>query len=878
MVCQGGARSCHPTREPPGGSRGGRRSRRYCGSIATSDIDAAKQVIDQLRVKAAALRGVAEPFDNGGFIEPVRRPAQDQATWGGDVQMWFCGWLDEFGGWLRICLGGGLFELAERIGHRITDLENLVTQLGMGLLPPPLAPLKAVGKVPGPNPGFVMRLPHPPRQAVSMAPEPMRHLANSLFGAKDALLAQGRVVRDNLEPVVIGPAGLGATLVGAAGNLPPDAAEAVGYPRSFTDAATQLDAAAQDVLARAAKWEEAQKAADSAASGLLGGLTLTAETAGLHAWAERVTTPEGLVVEATDDATVDEGLRAIVAEWSSTQAAGGEAAGDFARALDPPKFRAEDHGPGLPHPDTTDLVAALAKAEEFADDPACAAAFVNALVPDGLAKWCKLAARTTIDAAEQADVIAPLSRLIGTATRSGAALDPKARQAVLDSPCLDTLVHAGEFDTAFACEAARRILDHPERARRIDATDRLYTAIDSNGHALTGDARYGALLLLANNPAAAQLMCEVRPKLDAKANPLRYQDGEHKGQIIPDGTDRRLPILKALEARGLTGQAAAGALDAGLADLTRQESVNTLELALRMVAHDHLHPRGPGKLVLARLVTDPAIVNRSSDGKRVEPGLFSHQDRALDTMDWETGWDRFNIPRQTLGMAFAKLMEDDSARAELMSGLSLQAAELLRDAAREAGQRHVLPEGSPEQIRVYLDAVERIGEVFGATIAGAKWVGDKPKEPTPFLVAGIELLISEAAKALPGGAVVSEVVGAGAKATAKAGFDIRQREAELKRLKPEQLQSRLLDSLKVLIFTTLLQDEGFVHQMIPPGSPGAEVLRNEGFLDEHGRIRMPAPDDTEAWNRFSPALRAKDSPLGPFLDRAVERARSSLIA
>ncbi|HEV3365214.1 MAG TPA: hypothetical protein VG795_13925, partial [Acidimicrobiia bacterium] len=115
---------------------------------------------------------------------------------------------------------------------------------------------------PGGIPVFELKVPHPPREQVSMSPEAMRALTKALAAAHEAIKAHERRVRDALTPVVMPTAEPTIDLGPASAHLPPDAAEAVGQPKWYLAAAVELDKARVEILNRATKWEEATRATD----------------------------------------------------------------------------------------------------------------------------------------------------------------------------------------------------------------------------------------------------------------------------------------------------------------------------------------------------------------------------------------------------------------------------------------------------------------------------------------------------------------------------------------------------------------------------------------------------------------------------------------
>jgi len=403
---------------------------------------------------------------------------------------------------------------------------------------------------------------------------------------------------------------------------------------------------------------------------------------------------------------------------------------------------------------------------------------------------------------------------------------------LLDSRCLDTMVQFGAYDTGFAIEAGQKILKNPGYYERSDKSDRVYASLDDKGNFISGDARYGALQLLANNPDAARHF---------------YEKAEGAN---------RTEMLKYLEDGGLVGEAAARALEVALHDLTRKESVDTLELALRLTAHGKLHPEGAGKAALARLLSK----------EELRGDLFASVAQPEgDSNLWFTDAEGWNIPGQTLAKAFASIVDDAKARADLLVGLSDQANSLLKEQARALADADSA--SFDKAMQEYFVAVGKIGLVFRAVIEGGAEAG-KVKKPNAAGVTAIERAISEAAKLLPGGAVVVDAAKAGVN-FGKEQLLEHMEKGRLKELDAEGLKSELVDKLKIYAVLNLFSDGRLIARLVPPDS----VLRKPD-----GRVHIPEPPiggvpNTE-WNRFLKDIETTGPPISNVVNDAALRVEA----
>ena len=241
-------------------------SAQYPAGVAGTSFSSVGLLVPQLEEKAAKLRELAKPLIGRQLLVQVQRLAQDPATWRGDIKNACQGWLDVFDSWIGNCLGQPLVEVAMRLEHHITELNDLSRYAGMGMCPAPPKPMPPIRSEPGGLPHFELQMPRPTREPVSMTPDAMRALANALSGAQEEIKAHECKLRDVLAPVVMPPAEPTIDLGPASAHLPVDAAAAVGHPKWYLAVAVELDKARAEILTRAKKWEDAGRATDGMAA------------------------------------------------------------------------------------------------------------------------------------------------------------------------------------------------------------------------------------------------------------------------------------------------------------------------------------------------------------------------------------------------------------------------------------------------------------------------------------------------------------------------------------------------------------------------------------------------------------------------------------
>lgn len=225
----------------------------------------------------------------------------------------------------------------------------------------------------------------------------------------------------------------------------------------------------------------------------------------------------------------------------------------------------------------------------------------------------------------------------------------------------------------------------------------------------------GALNLLANNPDASQSLLETRG---------------------PKG--RRL-IIDTLEDDGITGKAAAAALEVGLDNLDRPGSEKTLELVVRATASGALDLPGAGKQALARLLSSQQGVTRLMD---VADANIKARQR------WTTDYAGFRVPGGTVKSRIGRILDDATARGDFLQGLAEQTADSLGPAADQLASSPI--EGNLEAAMHKLKTSIRRSQRLSQLIAEGVKEPTGEKVANAFLVAGLNLAVSEAAKLIPG--------------------------------------------------------------------------------------------------------------------------------
>lgn len=790
-----------------------------------------------LTEQAERLSGLAQQLTDGRLLEPVLRLAQSGEVWSGPVHDAFLAWLQHgLDFWVRNQLAEGVHLVARALADRAAAFEQAQQAMASGQVGVvgPAAP-SPLGYTPGTPPPFG-QIGGGFRSTFDV--EAMRRLSRLLGETADgAVIEFSRKLGDALEPPLLPPGPPGAPP--RVSPLPPDADAAAGSPKASSASANaylaladELRNAASDIAKRANTLrllEEPIPTVKFDIGSILERIR-SASAAADSAVAKDAQTRAGPEVPPATEAAVPS--REDV-EWSRRE--GAKAADSVADILDDQRFDAKDH---------EKLFIALTKAEQHADDPAFAAAFVESFVPDGLRSWCKLVANSVVDLRAEMDILRPLSRLVGTASMAGEQQRSETHEALLDSPCLDTLVHYGSFDTDFALVAARRILEDPSRYHRADGSDRVYSQLTRDGRYETGDARVGALALLANNPQAARIIAESK------------------------GPSGRMLLLRALEEDGPVGTTAAAALEAGLADLNRVASENTLEVLIKMVNSGELELKGAGKACLARLLTSQDMLEKLANATFLtKEGRGGRRSDAVG----------FGVVASKLEGTFGKILDDEAARAEFSSRLAVQSSALLKEKAMTYAA-----DSGGDPLGPLLKELGDLGNLYQAITEGAYGAASQ-KEANVYAVAGLKKALTETLKLIPGAGLATTLASTAIETQGREWIDEFLGAEEKKRvenLDPEGLAKELEQHLRPLATLALFTNPELVKHLIPPGSPTAARFAAWVHYDEQGNptVTIPPPskeeepgNDPTSWNSFIEALGAERDTEGSALGEAVTR-------
>jgi hypothetical protein len=777
-----------------------------------------------LTEQAEKLQNLARHLSDGRLLEPVLRMAQSGDVWSGAIHDGFLNWMQfALDGWVRNQLAQGIRLVAESLANRAAEIDRVAQAM-----------VNSGGAIPMAQPAPPAPLNYSPGRPPQYGDigggssnnkfnhERMKELARLLESTADGPVIEfARSLRSALEPPPSPPPTPGAPP--ATNPVPPDSAIAAGDPGSSSPGANAYLALA----------DELHKAADDI---------------------ERRVRQLSVLAEPLPTATVDSklfddiGAGATAGVESSTQAGSGTFIGPPAPARSPEELeKARYDGAAAGHDvgkivgakrwddeDHEKLFLALSEAEKHVDDPDYAVAFMKGLVPDGLASWCKLMNNSVIDLQIEMDILRPMSRLFATATHQGEQFPPETRSALMNSRCLDTLVHYGNFETEFAADAARKILKNPDYYERSDKSDRVYMQLDDRRKWHEGDARLGALKMLANNPAAATEILESY------------------------GEEGRRLIFKALEDDDLVGKEAATVLERGLADFpSRKLSEDTLELIIKDSAEGRLDLSDHGKRAMARLLTTEEGMKR----------LLKVSEANVEAWDQsKTSDEGFWVSAGTFKEFAGKLLDDEGARAEFLKGLAAQNAVRMKQEAAALGAEPIGEDIRKSMSRLG-DTIKSFPQLNQLTADGVKDASNE-KEANAFKTAGINLVIGEAIKLVPGGYVGKFVVD---KALETAGSELTDKvlsaeeKKRVKTLDEKGLTNEMDRATHYLALVAVFGDKELTAQLVPPGSP----LR-QWDKDGDGRIQMPTPPlagtkTPKDWQAFTEALkheRDNNTPIG----------------
>jgi len=776
-----------------------------------------------LTEQAEKLQNLARQLSDGRLLEPVLRMAQTGDVWSGPIHDGFLNWMQfALDGWVRNQLAQGIRLVADSLANRAAEIERAAQasvasggQIPMAAPPPP-APLNYSPGRP-PQYGDIGGGASNNKFNTDRMTELVRLLESTADGA---IIDFARSLRSALEPPPAPPPPPGAPPL--ISPLPPDAAVAAGDPGNSSPGANAYLALA----------DELRKAADDI---------------------QRRVRQLSVYDEPLPTATVDQNLMASV---GASAAAGAENSGQAgsgafigppaprsledldkarkdgsdaaAKAADLMGERRFDRG------DQETLINALADADKHADDPAYALAFMDRFVPDGLKAWCNLAAHSVVDVKLHEGILRPISRLFATSTNQGDQFPPDTRKALLDSRCLDTLVHYGTFEKGFALEAARKLLKDPDHYERSDGSDRVYAELDDHQKWHYGDARVGALRMLANNPAAATEILEA---------------------YGPDG--RRL-IFHALEDDDLAGREAAKVLQVGLADFpNRKLSEDTLELIIKDSAEGRLDLSDHGKRVIARLLTSEEGMKRLLKVTEANVEEWGHT---------KTSDEGFWVSAGTFRKFAGKLLDDEVARAEFLKGLAAQNAVRMKQEAAALGAEPIGEDIRKSMSRLG-DTIKSFSQLNQLIADGVKDASNE-KEANAFKTAGINLVIGEAIKLVPGGYAGRFVVD---KALETAGSELTDKvlsaeeKARVKTLDEKSLTNEMDRATHYLALIAVFGDKELTEKLVASDSPLRQFDK-----DNDGRIEIPTPPlagtkTPKEWQAFTEALneeRKNNTPIG----------------
>jgi hypothetical protein len=730
-----------------------------------------------LTEQAEKLQNLARHLSDGRLLEPVLRMAQTGDVWSGAIHEGFLSWMQfALDGWVRNQLAQGVRLVAESLANRAAEIERAAQasvasggQVAMAPLPPP-APLNYS---PGRPPEFGDIGGRASNNKFNN--ERMKELARLLeIIADGAVIDFARSLRDALEPPPAPPLPPGAPPF--ISPLPPDAAVAAGDPGSASPGANaylaladELHKAADDIERRVRQLSVFDEPLPTA---IVDPNLIDAVGAGAAA------AVEGSSQAGSGSFIGPPAPTRSLADRETARKDGAAAAAEVGKIVGAKRWDDEDH---------EKLFLALNEAEKHVDDPEYAVAFMKSLVPDGLTAWCKLMNNSVIDVQIEMDVLRPMSRLFATASHQGDQFPAETRNALFNSRCLDTLVHYGNFDKQFTLDVYHRIMDDPGRYERSDGSERVYAQTNLDGKYRSGDARVGAYRMLANNPDAAQLVAESL------------------------GESGRHSIWEGLEEDGPVGDSAAAALQAGLHDLNREASENTLEVVLKKVAANELDLKGPGKRGLAQILsTEDAITRMAVATSRTKEGFAEGKSD-------EKG---FRVSSDTLEDVFGKILDDKHAHAEFVNRLWSQTSVLLHKQVEAP-----VVNGSPEDpLGPLLDEIGLLGNFFQTVTQGAHGAADE-KDANIFAVAGLKKALTEALEAIPVAGVAVTVATTAAETQGGAWIDEILSDGEKERIKnldAEGLSKELERYLRPLAAVSIFGNPALVKQLLPPGSPEAE--------------------------------------------------------
>jgi hypothetical protein len=461
----------------------------------------------------------------------------------------------------------------------------------------------------------------------------------------------------------------------------------------------------------------------------------------------------------------------------------------------------------------------LAAAAAYSDDPAFAAAYIDALGGLGTVMTVRMAAyggEVVRREGAAAELVRPFDLVFAAATRSGR-LDPEVRRAVLhpgNEADLDLLLWYGDFDPAFAADAARVLL-----VERYETTQMIRPSILWPHHGYPS-TRVTALRLLARNPEAAHLFA-------AEGANYRALIGDYH-----DDDEGRL-AARVLELALLRFPSTSG---------ERKLAEDATERVIRAVAHGHAIT-APAKLAMAR-VLHPMMGLVAEQADRGRP----------DDSRWRSTDPGFHVPRDTLMLFLTELMADGPARAEVLAGArDVTAASLNTGAAAVARRRN-----EPDRDLEFLKHTLEVGPLYGLLSESMLRTVDDPKQVAALLGAtiraagGVVVAAGVAATPLTGGVAAGAGAAGGAFADWLAG-EVERSVTEASVRDAESFLVAQTSGLEDLIVRSLYAQAPIRELMV--AVPPPKALLTGGHLVVPDR-RSPEYERFREWLEANTDLRA----------------------
>ncbi|MGH8998727.1 MAG: hypothetical protein ACRDY7_04985, partial [Acidimicrobiia bacterium] len=200
---------------------------------------------------AAKFRRLYAELAENQFFADALRLSQDTGTWSGELHMGFNAWFTTLAGHCQNQLAPAFHRVAESLERRAADTQAALARFAAGIAVPPPAPPARLN----------YHLPHVPGFGnigggtnPQMNPERVKLLARKLAGTADhGFGGPGGFTRRLEEALTPPPAppGLAPGTPPPVNPLPPDAADATGYPHAYRHITQALRDAAADLTRRA---------------------------------------------------------------------------------------------------------------------------------------------------------------------------------------------------------------------------------------------------------------------------------------------------------------------------------------------------------------------------------------------------------------------------------------------------------------------------------------------------------------------------------------------------------------------------------------------------------------------------------------------------